>query len=408
MRGTAKERSRRLTDISRALTYARSLEEVLDLTIECAVDIFATPRALLMLADDAGLLRVSAARGIDDSDVDRFREPLDENLLSRLSGMLGPDARERFLGVPLVVEGGVIGLLGVLRDADAANDAEEEWILSALADLASVAVDNARSRESRASLEGRVGELESDQRGKDHALEILSHDLRSPLNAIQGYASLLGSEILGEVNERQQDALRKIRRISEHLTAMLGNVLEMGRLTSGRIEVDARAFEVGTAVDEAIDIVRPAAEAAAIVIESSGPGDLRVHSDPSRMRQVLVQLLENAVKYSPDGSRVLVEHRPVHAEGSDWAEVAVVDEGPGIPEDRRARIFEPYIRHDGSAPRGHAGVGLGLAISRVLVERLGGTLRVESEIGAGSTFRIRLPAADTRDGSVDQDGSALA
>ena len=392
LRGTKEDRTRRLTEISRALTYARSLEEVLELTMDCATDIFDTPRAVLMLTDDEGLLSVRASRGIDAASVDRFREPLDENLLSRLTGLFGPDSRDTFLGVPLVVEGGVTGLLGILRDRDPSNDEEEEWLLSALADQAAIAVESTRDRAVRSSLESRVSDLEKEQKGKDQALEILSHDLRSPLNAIQGYAALLSSEILGDVNERQQDALKKIRRISDHLASMLANVLEMAKLTSGRIDLDSRDMVLGEVVTEAIDIVRPAAEAARISLEARDGDSPTVHTDPNRVRQVLVQLIENAVKYSPDDSRVVIEHHRASADGQDWAEIAVIDQGPGIPEERQARIFEPYVRHDGTAARGHAGVGLGLAISCNVIKHLGGTLTVESEMGAGSTFRIRLPA----------------
>ena len=382
------ERARRLAAIGRGLTYARTLDEMLEMTLDCATDLLGADRAAVLLTDADGRLRARASRGIDRGAADAFAEPLHESLLGQLTDLFGAQDRMSMLAVPLVIEGTVVGLLAVHRDADPSNDDEEEWLLSALADQAALAVESTHHRELRRELESKLGRLERERRDKDHALEILSHDLRSPLNAIQGYAALLSAQILGDVNERQQDALRKVRRISEHVTAILGNVLEMARLTSGRIELVTVSVELESVVADAVDIVRPAADAAGIALETRAIASVPMRTDPSRLRQVIAQLLENAVKYSPDGSRVLIEYGPGEP---GMAQVTVTDQGPGIPADRREQIFEPYVRHDGLATRGHAGVGLGLSIARGIIERLGGMITVEDAAGGGSTFRLRLP-----------------
>src|SRR5262249_26806186 len=159
------------------------------------------------LDDGEGLLRIRAARGIAPETVARFREPLDENLLTRLAGVLGIDDTERFIGVPLVLGGRVIGLLAVRRSTDAAARSAEEWLLAALADQAAVALANARHESERDALTGRLGELEKERAGKDQAIQVMSHDIRTPLNAIQGYVALLAGGILGPLNDRQSDAL---------------------------------------------------------------------------------------------------------------------------------------------------------------------------------------------------------
>jgi signal transduction histidine kinase len=401
--GRGERTSRRLTEISRALTYARSLEEVLELTVECAIDLLAASRAVLMLMGDDDLLHVRASRGIAPDDVERFREPLDENLLFRLTSLVGPEARERFLGVPLVVRGDVIGLLGVRLEGAEGVDDDGEWRLSALADQAAVALESTLHRQRRVALVGRVEELERDRRLKEQAIEILGHDLRSPLGAIQGYVVLMSEGALGPVTERQREVLERILRVQGHLEAILANVLEMGRLTGGEVVLRPQRLRVGEVVSDALDIVRPAAEEADIICEARGEPEVEVETDPDRLRQVLVQLLDNAVKYSPDGSLVVVTWRALDAGGQPWVDIAVEDQGPGVPPERQEAVFEPYVREDGHTGRGRAGVGLGLAISMGIVGHLGGTLTLESGSGEGSTFRVRLPATT---GSSPGAGSA--
>ena len=381
------ERARRLAAIGRGLTYARSLDEMLEMTIDCAVDLMGANCVAVLLTDADGMLRVRAGRGISPGAAAAFGERLDEKLLDHLTDLFAAETREKFLGVPLVVEGGVIGLLALRRDNDPGNDDEEEWLLSTLADQAALAVESTHHRELRRELENRVGRLERERRDKDHALEILSHDLRSPLNAIQGYAALMSAEILGPVNERQQDALRKMRGISDHVTTILGNVLDMARLTSGSVELDVQSTTVASVVTGAIDILRPAAERAQIAIDVEGGADLEIETDPHRLRQVVTQLLDNAVKYSPDGTTVRVELRAFRG----GVEIVVADQGRGIPHEMRERIFEPYVRADGDDARGHSGVGLGLALARVVIERLGGSLSLDENARTGATFRVRLP-----------------
>jgi sigma-B regulation protein RsbU (phosphoserine phosphatase) len=387
---------RRLTDVSRALTYARSLDEVLEVSVACATELLESDRALLMLDDvQDGLLRIRAARGIDADLVARFREPLDENLLTRLAGVLDIADRADFMGVPLVVGGRVIGLLGVRLPAPAAHLREDaEWLLSALADQSAVAIENAWSKQDRDRLASQVGRMEQDREGKEQAIQVMSHDLRTPLNAIQGYVALLAGEVLGPVNERQADALRRLRSVGTHLEALLDNVLEMARLEAGTIELRDEPIDLGHVAEEARQMVAVAAERSAIQVTAGTMEAVRVRADASRVRQVLVQLIDNAVKYSPDGGTVRVDVCRHHDGQKGWGEVAVSDSGPGIPEEMHARIFEPYLRNDGTTERSRTGVGLGLAIARALTERMEGHIVLETEVGRGSTFSVRLPLAE--------------
>ncbi len=177
----------RLTAVSRALTYAASLEEVLDISVESAVEMLGAHAALLLLTDADGLLRIAASRGLAPSVAERFHEPLDERLAGRLASALGADSPALFLGVPLVVRGAVTGLLAVLRAEAGPISESDEWLLSALADQASVALESARDQEARVRLERRVNELEQLSSAREEALRMVGHDLRSPLSAMLGY-----------------------------------------------------------------------------------------------------------------------------------------------------------------------------------------------------------------------------
>jgi phosphoserine phosphatase RsbU/P len=395
------EQLRKLTEISRALTYTTALDEVLRLATDRAAALLGADRALLMLTDDEGLLRVRATHGVRSEAVARFHEPLDETLIRRLQGLLGVISPECFLGVPLVAHGAVTGLLAVVRPEGSPCSEEEEWLLSAVADQVAVALENARleeevqrEREERARAMAGVGEADE---ARDRALATLSHDLRSPLNAIDSYAELMEMEILGPVSDRQREALGRIRMSGRHLLAVLENVLEMARLSAGVVRVHATSVEAATVIEEAVLMVRPLASTKeqSLTVEAA-PG-LVVSADPDRLRQVLVNLLGNAVKYTPAGGSIRVTAAPGSARGRRWGDIAVADDGPGISREQLQEIFEPYYRLPGAEADAPDGAGLGLAISRELVRQMGGALEVESEPGRGSAFTVRLPLAAGRD-----------
>jgi signal transduction histidine kinase len=391
------EQLRRLTEISRALTYTTAVDEVLRLATDRAAELLEAESSLLMLADAEGLLRISASHGLADGVLDRFGEPLDETLLRRLQGLLQVSLPQCFLGVPLVAHGAVTGLLAVVRPVGKPCTEEEEWLLSAVADQVAVALENARLEdEMRRERAGRARALEEEGEAdgaRDRALATLSHDLRSPLNAIDSYAELIEMEILGPISDRQREALGRIRMSGRHLLAVLENVLEMQRISAGVIGVHTGSVEAAKVIEEAVLMVRPSAvvKDQSLVVEAT-PGVI-LEADPDRLRQVLVNLLGNAVKYTQPGGSIRVTGSLREIEGRSTGVVAVADTGPGIPADKLQSVFRPYYRvlsKDGGGPEG---TGLGLAISRELVRRMGGEITVRSELGRGCTFIVQLPAA---------------
>lgn len=392
---------RGLTEVSRALTYATSLDDVLRLVVDRAAELLYAGRSLVMLTDDDGLLHVRAAHGVEEDRIRDFREPLNETLIRRLQGLFGEMGPECFLAVPLVSQGEVTGMLAVIRPEGEASTEADEWLLSALADQAAVALENARLQEElRQEMQERLTAVQGLTRANERALSTLAHDLRSPLNAIEAYTELLEMEVLGPVVDRQREALGRIRMSGRHLLAVLENVMELAQLTAATVRAQTHSVPAAAVVQEAVEMVQHSASAKGQSLEVEPAARLVVRADPDRLRQALVNLLGNAIKYTPPEGRIRLGTSVVEREGVAWAALSVSDTGPGIPEDQRETIFQPYTRLSGADAE--PGSGLGLAICRELVRHLEGRIEVESRTGEGSTFTVLLPLteADTRESSA--------
>ncbi|MDQ3555873.1 MAG: HAMP domain-containing histidine kinase [Gemmatimonadota bacterium] len=386
---------RRLTEISRALTYTTSLEQVTRLTVERGAELLGAAAAVLMLSDAGGLLLVRAAHGINEERVARFRAPLDDDVIGRLQGLLAvPD--DCFIAVPLVVGGAVTGLLAVaMRQASTTAD---ESLLAALADQAAVALENARlGGEVRIEMEDRLRASEGETTAKDRALATLAHDIRTPLGAIDGYCAIMQEEIYGPINDRQRETLGRVRMSGRHLLSLLDNVMDMARLNAGVMRMSTEPVHLAEVAREAVHMLIPAADAKLQTLEIGSLADVVVVADQARVRQVLVNLIGNAVKFTPQDGHISITASEHIAAGVPWGEVRIADSGPGIAEVERTAIFEPYYRSEGTAQM--PGVGLGLAISHALVQQMGGELQLESEEGVGSSFIVRMPLFRTTSGA---------
>ncbi len=378
---------RRLTEIGRALTYATSLDQVARLTVDQGALLLEAPAAVLMLADASGEMQVRAAHGIGEERVARFGAPLTDEVFGRLQGLFEvPD--DRLLAVPLVVGGAVTGLLAVALPQSATDS--DEWLLSALADQAAVALEGARlGGEVRLEMEGRLSASEGATNAKDRALATLAHDIRSPLGAIDAYCWNLQDGIYGSVTDRQRHALGRVRMSGQHLLSLLDSVMDMARLTAGVMPVPLEPMHSLLVAREAVDILAPAALAKRQTLQLDAGADVVMVGNHARVRQVLVNLVGNAVKFTPEGGSITLVTRLSNVDPAAWGEIVVTDTGPGIAPAEQAAIFEPYYRSEGTASL--PGVGLGLAISHALVAQMGGMLDLQSEPGVGSSFAVRLP-----------------
>jgi signal transduction histidine kinase len=237
-------------------------------------------------------------------------------------------------------------------------------------------------------------ELEASQRDqldrlKDEFVLTASHELRSPLTSVQGFAELLMLD-RDSLTPKQVETVEIILDNCRHLVRLLNDLLDLARSDAGRLGIMPQPTEVAPLVDDAVRTMRAQTESSRQRLSQRiEPGLPLIHVEADRIRQILVNLLTNAHEYSPEGASIEVTARAIDAE----VEIAVTDNGPGIPESQLDQIFERFTRGDAGLTQRVGGTGLGLAISKSLVELHGGTIAVRSTPGAGSTFSLRLPAA---------------
>jgi PAS domain S-box-containing protein len=248
-----------------------------------------------------------------------------------------------------------------------------------------------RAAEERALADARrIADAEASSRTKSEFLAAMSHELRTPINATLGYVELLELGIGGEDPERVSGYLRRIRESQQHLLQIISDLLNYSRIEAGRIEYELTAVPVDPLVESVLPMVEPQANAKRIILDHEpcveGPV---AHTDLVRTGQIVLNLLGNAVKFTPEGGRVAVRCACTDARVT----VSVSDTGPGIPEDQQRSIFEPFVQLGRSLSSGHEGTGLGLAISRDLARAMGGELSVQSSPGEGAVFTLALPRA---------------
>ncbi|PWU24867.1 MAG: hypothetical protein C5B48_04205 [Candidatus Rokuibacteriota bacterium] len=235
------------------------------------------------------------------------------------------------------------------------------------------------------------GELETASRHKSEFLANMSHELRTPLNAILGFSQVLQQKLFGELNEKQDEYVEDILSSGNHLLSLINDVLDLSKVEAGQIELEVAPFSLREAVESGVVMVRERAGNNGVSLSAEVEPEVQlVSGDERRIRQVLFNLLSNAVKFTPAGGRIELRAARV----GDEIQVSVSDTGPGIGPEDRQRIFEEFQQTDEGAKQ-HEGTGLGLALSKRLVELHGGRIWVESELGAGSRFVFALPAAAT-------------
>jgi signal transduction histidine kinase len=250
------------------------------------------------------------------------------------------------------------------------------------------ALAGAEAARERAEEATRAAEAAARARGE--FLAVMSHELRTPLNAVGGYAELLEMGVHGPMSDPQRAALARIQQSQRHLLALINEILNFTRLEAGQVEYDLAAVPVDAALRDAAALIAPQLEARGIAMTLAGCAPaISARADADKVRQVLLNLLSNAAKFTRSGGSVVVDC----AAAGDRVHLRVRDSGIGIPADQLERIFEPFVRVDQRLTRTTEGVGLGLAISRDLARGMGGELGAESVVGTGSTFTLTLPGA---------------
>ena len=288
------------------------------------------------------------------------------------------------LTVPLLYEGRLLGGLSVNRSAPGAFSPQVVELLTTFATQSALAIQNARLYR---EIEQKGRELEAASRHKSEFLANMSHELRTPLNAILGFSEVLQERLFGEINDKQEEYLRDILESGRHLLTLINDILDLSKIEAGRMELDLSEFGLPQTIDTALTLVRERATRRNIMLgRSLGEGVGTIRADERKVKQVLLNLLSNALKFTPEGGRVEVSARVV--DGA--AEVAVSDSGVGIAAEDQATVFEEF-RQVGASSKKVEGTGLGLAISRKFIELHGGRIGVASQPGQGATFTFTLP-----------------
>jgi signal transduction histidine kinase len=282
---------------------------------------------------------------------------------------------------------------------------DEQSFAGSMADLVALSLEVAQRREAEAalreahaSLEVKVAERTRDlesanerlqelDRLKSEFLATMSHELRTPLNSIIGFTGILRQGLAGPLNDEQLKQLGMVHSSARHLLGLINDLLDLSRIESGRLELFHETFRVSDLVTEVVQSLTPLIEQKKLRLESSlNPPDLTLHSDRKRCFQVLLNLANNAVKFTEVGLvRLAVYATP------ETVEMAVTDTGVGIKPENMTRLFEAFRQGDGSARRVYEGTGLGLYLSKQLATMLGGHIKAESEFGIGSRFTFSVP-----------------
>ena len=262
----------------------------------------------------------------------------------------------------------------------------------------------------RQMAEQRRSQLERVTESRGRLLRGFTHDVKNPLGAADGYLALLEDGVLGQVEERQRETVLKVRRAIRHALELIAQLLDIARAENAQLQIHPERTDIGEQVREVADAFEPQARAKGLDLEVTLPVESPlVETDPTRLRQVVGNLVSNAIKYTPTGGHIAVNvEKKTKGASSDHEQILVVvsDNGPGIPEDKLQVLFMEFTRLD---PNAAEGAGIGLAISQKIAEALGGEITVESKVGVGSTFALRLPLTNRRlrDGLTNSSGADI-
>lgn len=399
----------KLQELSLRLTATLSLDETLDAIIDAAMSICGADRSAVSCFNEVGELRVMRSRGLSDDYLKRRRlakndEPVATIIRSKrpvvvdVDEMIGvspnyeawkSDGIRLIVTMPLISEGEVFGIIGAGSSISGNYTQTEMEAMAILAAQAGAAITTARLFE----------QLRGANRAKDEFLATLSHELRTPLTPILGWINILKRSAASDPVLLQQ-GLDTIERNARQQAELINDLLDMTRIISGKIELVREMTDLVALVRTAANQIQPQAATRSVNIDLSLPPEpVLCDVDPVRIQQVLANLLTNAVKFTPEGGSVAIaiaQYEELGDKGRHgrWVVVEVTDTGIGIEPEFIDQVFERFTQAHGGLNRRYGGLGLGLAITRALVEMHGGEINASSEgLGRGSKFTARLPVS---------------
>ena len=291
------------------------------------------------------------------------------------------------LGVPLMREGVPIGVIILQRRGEQQPFTDKQIeLVTTFADQALIAIENVRLFD---DIQDKNRQLQMASENKSQFVSSMSHELRTPLNAIIGLTEMMVTNAARFGAEKAQEPLQRVNRAGTHLLSLINQVLDLSKIEAGKLELNPQTVQLAPLIEEVIGTARQLAEQnknRLILNAQENLGALTV--DPLRLRQILLNLLSNACKFTKEGEVKLQARRM--ADGR-VIELSVSDTGIGMTPEQQAKLFEEFTQADATTAQRFGGTGLGLAIARKLARMMGGDVTVTSEPGKGSAFTVRLP-----------------
>ncbi len=368
--------------VGKSVTSLLAMDQLLERIMDAIFYTVGAEEASLMLLDEeSGTLQPAIHRQRVAGHLQETGQRTAEELAADVAGSGAPAVTGAMLSVPLKLGERTIGVLGVgNRVSGQPFSKHEQQLLMALADYAAIAIENARLYE----------KVRQANQAKSEFVSLVAHELRTPMTSIRGYADMLLRGMVDSLTKQQAEFVHKIRSNVVRMQVLVSDLQDISRIETGHLRLDMRTVSLDQAVQDALETTQEQIKARHQKLTVSLPEDLPpVRADAARLTQVLINLLSNAYKYTPEGGRIRLR---AWREGS-FVHCAVSDTGIGISPEDQARLFTKFFRSENPTAREKPGTGLGLCIVKNLVELQGGQISVQSELGRGTTFAFTIPLA---------------